>query len=68
MDPGNIENLKMKTILPNLGFGLGLRTPHYQDVIDLKPDVDWFEVITENYLVDGGKPLYFLDRIAQDYP
>jgi len=58
----------MNSTLPNLGFGLGLRTDHYQNVIDSQPAVDWFEVITENYLVDGGKPLYFLDRIAQDYP
>ena len=58
----------MNNTLPNLGFGLGLRTDHYQNVIDSQPAVDWFEVITENYLIDGGKPLYFLDRIAQDYP
>jgi len=58
----------MKRTLPNLGFGLGLRTDHYQTVIDSQPAVDWFEVLTENYLVDGGKPLYFLDRIAHDYP
>lgn len=54
--------------LNNLGFGLGLRTDHYQTVLDTRPDVDWFEVITENYLVDGGKPLHFLDLIRQDYP
>jgi len=58
----------MKNNFPNLGFGLGLRTPHYQNVIDDQPKVDWFEIVTENYLVDGGKPLYFLDRIAEDYP
>ena len=53
---------------PFLGFGLGLRTEHYQDVIDNKPDVDWFEIISENYMVPGGKPLYFLDKIRADYP
>jgi len=53
---------------PNLGFGLGLRTDHYQIILDEKPAVDWFEVITENYLVPGGKPLHFLDRIRADYP
>jgi uncharacterized protein (UPF0276 family) len=53
---------------PNLGFGLGLRTDHYQMILDEKPAVDWFEVITENYLVPGGKPLHFLDRIRADYP
>lgn len=54
--------------LPNLGFGLGLRTNHYQTILDSKPEVDWFEIITENYLVPGGKPLHFLEKIRQDYP
>ena len=53
---------------PDLGFGLGLRTEHYQAIVDEKPAVDWFEVITENYLVPGGKPLYFLDQIRSHYP
>ncbi len=53
---------------PYLGFGLGLRTDHYQDVLDTRPGVDWFEVITENYLVAGGKPLDFLYRIHEHYP
>jgi len=53
---------------PGLGFGLGLRKEHYQDVIDSSPDVDWFEILTENYLVPGGKPLYFLEQIAERYP
>jgi len=52
----------------NLGFGLGLRTDHYEIILADKPPVDWFEVITENYLVSGGKPLYYLDRIRADYP
>jgi len=50
------------------GFGLGLRTPHYQDFINAPQRVDWLEIISENYLVDGGKPLYYLDRIRRDYP
>jgi len=50
------------------GFGLGLRIPHYQDFIDAPQRVDWLEVISENYLVDGGKPLHYLDRIRRDYP
>ena len=53
---------------PFLGFGLGLRTDHYNDVLENKPDVDWFEIISENYMVPGGKPLYFLDKIRQHYP
>lgn len=72
-----------------LGFGLGLRKEHYQDVIDSfetegssslqqqaegskhakgSINVDWFEILTENYLVPGGKPLYYLDKIAEQYP
>jgi len=53
---------------PFLGFGLGLRTEHYQTIVDTKPDVDWFEIISENYMVPGGKPLDFLDKIRNDYP
>ena len=50
------------------GFGLGLRTEHYSDFVAAPQRVDWLEIISENYLVDGGKPLHFLDRIRRDYP
>ncbi len=51
------------------GFGLGLRTPHYADFLSARRQpVDWLEIITDNYLVDGGKPLAVLDRIRRDYP
>lgn len=53
---------------PYLGLGLGLRTDYYDEIIETKPHVDWFEIITENYLVDGGKPLDYLDKIRADYP
>ncbi|MDQ2995008.1 MAG: DUF692 domain-containing protein [Pseudomonadota bacterium] len=52
-----------------LGFGLGLRPKHYQDVINNKPkEIDWFEVISEDYLIDGGNPLHYLSKIREDYP
>jgi uncharacterized protein len=51
-----------------LGFGLGLRTDHYEAILETRPRVDWFEALTENYLVPGGKPLHYLDRIRADYP
>lgn len=51
-----------------LGFGLGLRTPHYEEILAHRPDVDWFEALTENYLVPGGKPLWYLDRIRAEFP
>jgi uncharacterized protein (UPF0276 family) len=51
-----------------LGFGLGLRTQHYPNILDNWPKVDWFEAITEDYLVAGGRPLYYLKRIRERYP
>jgi len=54
--------------LPNLGIGLGLRTSHYSSILERKPAVDWFEIISENYLRTEGRPLDFLDRIADLYP
>jgi len=54
---------------PFLGFGLGLRPDHYEDILELKPEgIDWFEIISENFMVEGGKPLRYLDRIRADYP
>jgi len=53
---------------PFPGFGLGLRKEHYEAVLAERPAVDWFEILTENYLVEGGKPLYYLDRIRAEYP
>lgn len=51
-----------------LGFGLGLRPVYYGDIIGKTPDIDWFEVISENFLAPGGKPLSMLERIRRDYP
>ena len=53
---------------PFLGFGLGLRTEHYPYILEHKPAVDWLEILTENYMVPGGKPLDHLDKIRNDYP
>ena len=53
---------------PLTGFGLGLRTEHYAAFTEPQPNVDWLEVISENYLVPGGKPLRHLDRIRRDVP
>jgi uncharacterized protein (UPF0276 family) len=50
------------------GFGLGLRTPHYEAVLNEPHAIDWLEVITENYLVPGGKPLAYLERIRERFP
>ncbi len=50
------------------GFGLGLRSEHYADFAQAQPGVDWLEVISENFLVPGGKPLHHLERIRRDHP
>jgi uncharacterized protein (UPF0276 family) len=53
---------------PSLGFGLGLRVDHYEAILAGEPRVDWFEALTENYLVPGGPPLHNLGRIRERYP
>ena len=50
------------------GFGLGLRPEHYRDFLERRPRVDWLEILSENYLVPGGKPLAHLDAIRRDWP
>jgi len=54
--------------LPNLGIGLGLRTVHYSHILERKPDVAWFEILSENFMQTKGRPLHFVDRIAEKYP
>lgn len=51
----------------NLEIGLGLRSPHIDHILSHRPDVSWFEIISENYMVDGGQPLHLLDRILEQY-
>jgi uncharacterized protein len=49
------------------GVGIGLRIPHYRHIFERKPVVDWFEIISENFMVDGGRPLAVLDQILERY-
>lgn len=51
-----------------LGFGLGLRPTHYAEILDGDPEVDWFEIISENYMIAGGRPLANLERVRERYP
>ncbi|HEY7985562.1 MAG TPA: DUF692 domain-containing protein, partial [Methylophilaceae bacterium] len=51
-----------------MGFGLGLRTPHFDHILKHRPDIGWFEIISENFMVGGGKPKYYLQRIREHYP
>lgn len=57
-----------KTDKPFLGYGLGLRTEHYEEIFSIEPPIDWFEIISENFMVKGGRQLYHLDRIKEKYP
>jgi len=52
----------------SLGFGVGLRPEHYDDVLGERPPVDWFEVVTENYMDTGGRPLHVLESVRRDRP
>lgn len=54
--------------VPDLGVGVGLRRPHHAHVLAHAPAMDWFEVISENFMVAGGRPLDTLDRVAARYP
>ena len=52
----------------DLGFGIGLRSVHFQHILENKPATDWFEVLSENYMDTGGRPLHVLDQVAERYP
>jgi uncharacterized protein (UPF0276 family) len=54
--------------LPDLGIGIGLRTVHFPHILSQKPAVDWFEVLSENFMDSGGRPLWVLDQVAERYP
>jgi uncharacterized protein (UPF0276 family) len=48
--------------------GVGLRPKHYDEIISTWPRIDWFEIISENFLVPGGRPLHILDQVRSHYP
>ena len=53
---------------PHLGFGVGLRTVHFGHILQARPEVDWFEIISENFMDSGGRPRYVLEQVAERYP
>ena len=53
---------------PNLGLGVGLRTVHLPYLLKHHPEVDWFEIISENFMDSGGRPRYVLEQLAERYP
>src|ERR1700694_5284623 len=52
---------------PNLGLGVGLRTVHFPYILHNHPEVDWFEIISENFMDSGGRPRYVLEQVAERY-
>lgn len=54
--------------IPDLGVGVGFRIPHQAAVLDARPAMDWFEIISENFMVAGGRPLENLARLRDGYP
>ena len=63
--PNHFESTVLGSTMPanrfngftDYGVGIGLRVPHYDHILSEKPVVDWFEIISENYMVDGGRAL-----------
>ena len=53
---------------PHLGLGLGLRTVHFDHILEHHPAVDWFEIISENFMDSRGRPRHVLNQIAERYP
>jgi len=60
--------MKTNENFPDLGIGIGLRIPHYEEIFRDEPDIDWFEIISENFMVDDGKPMENLEKILERYP
>lgn len=59
---------KLTKELPNPGLGLGLRSKHFNYILERRPEVDWFEIISENFMDSGGRPRHVLRQLAERYP
>src|SRR5271168_782487 len=60
-----------ESLFPRLGFGLGLRARHYPDVLGKgpsRPRASWFEILTENFMMEGGRPLHILESVRAERP
>lgn len=60
--------MKQRLGLPDLGVGVGLRVPHVRTLLAERPPMDFFEAISENFMVAGGKPLFHLESLLETYP
>src|SRR5512140_3116269 len=68
MTPLLQSSMTQSPLFPHLGFGVGLRAEHYEDVLTGPRRIDWFEGITENYMDSGGRPLHVLEAVRAHYP
>jgi len=66
--PASVVVMTNRFGLPDLGIGLGLRTAHYAHIVESEPSVDWFEILSDNYMQTSGRPLDYLDAVARRYP
>src|SRR5215471_5005413 len=63
------DTMKPKRLgFPQLGFGVGLRRPHFDYIVERRPQVDWLEITSENFIDSRGRPRYILERIAERFP
>src|SRR6056297_192939 len=60
-------NAKPRLGYPNLGLGVGLRHVHFKHILETWPDVDWFEIISENFMDSEGRPRHILEQVAERY-
>lgn len=70
MEPAPVSGVLVGAMfdLPQLGIGIGLRTTHYGEILEGEPSIDWFEVLSENYMQTRGRPAAIVDAIAERYP
>jgi uncharacterized protein (UPF0276 family) len=66
-DLWNMTKIMQNEKIPNLGIGIGLRPVHYQEILKRLPPIDWFEIISENFMVPQGQNLEFLEQILEHY-
>lgn len=66
--PSPFMSSRLESKFPFLGTGAGLRPKHYPYIFEHKPHLGFFEIISENFMVDGGRPLAMLEKVRQDYP
>lgn len=65
--PSGRDDFNGRSGTPDLGVGVGLRVPHYATILSERPHVDFFEIISENFMVAGGRPRYHLSRVLESY-